>query len=479
MLRKGRAPSYVWGWTLIVLGTACARYHPEPLLPEATAAALESRTLADTGLRRFLEANLHRPAEPWPTRQWDLSTLTVASLYYHPDLDVARAHWGVVSAAVRTAGGRPNPTVSLPNTYVTNSDKPSPWILGFSLDIPLGTLGQRGYRIAQARALSEAARLKIATVAWQVVGRLRAAALDLSIARRRAELTGAQLAVQRELVQLLETRLAVGEASQLDVTREHVALQRVRLSAQDADRQVADARTRLATAIGVPPIALEDVELTLPPIETRARPPEGLSVGDLRRTALLGRPDVQSTLAEYAASQSALQLEVSRQYPNLHLGPGYTWEQGEKHYALGLLFSLPVFNRNQGPIAEAVARRRETAARFTALQARVIGDLDQALVGYRAATAAVASADSLLAVQSRAEEQTRAAFAAGEVDRLALVSTRLEVASPQVARLDALAQWLRAVGLIEEALQRPLLGATGFQPAAVESNPRGQPEGRP
>ena len=468
-------------WLSLVLSlsiSACVRYHAAPIEPARNAEALEARSLADPYLKDFLVANLHQDVA-WPMPSWDIQALTVAALYYHPDLDVARASWGVARAGVVAAGGRLNPTLSLPTTYVTNSSQPSPWILGFNLDIPLGTLGQRGYRIAQARSMSEAARLNIATVAWQVVGRLRIAALDLSIAQRRAELTGAQIAAQQEMVRLLEKRLAVGEASQLDVTRERLALERIRLSVQDAERQIAVARAGLASAIGVPASALDGVKLALTSLDRPAPRPAELSAGELRRAALLGRPDVQSALAEYAASQSALQLEVSRQYPDLHLGPGYTWELGENRYTLGLLLTLPIFNRNRGPIAEAAARRRETAARFTALQARIVGDLDLALAGYRSAASAVASADSLLAVQRRAQQQSRAAFAAGEVDRLALVSTDLEVASTEVARLDAVAQLWQALGVTENALQRPLLDAVSSGLPAMESDPRRGPKERP
>ena len=44
--------------------------------------------------------------------------------------------------------------------------------------------------------------------------------------------------------------------------------------------------------------------------------------------ALLGRSDILSALADYAASQAALQLAVAKQYPDVHLTPGYSWNAG-------------------------------------------------------------------------------------------------------------------------------------------------------
>ena len=65
-----------------------------------------------------------------------------------------------------------------------------------------------------------------------------------------------------------------------------------------------------------------------------------------------------------------LRLEIARQYPDLHLNPGYEFDQADSKWALGLSIELPLLNQNQGPIAEAEARRLESAARFESLQAR-------------------------------------------------------------------------------------------------------------
>ena len=71
-----------------------------------------------------------------------------------------------------TAGERPNPSVSLTPTYDTTT--PPPWILGVSFDIPIETAGKRGYRLAQARHLSDAARWNLVAAFWQVRSRVRA-----------------------------------------------------------------------------------------------------------------------------------------------------------------------------------------------------------------------------------------------------------------------------------------------------------------
>src|SRR5574341_439976 len=149
---------------IVTVSAGCVSFQPKPIVPTQTASAFKARTLDNPGLKAFLEANLHHELTPWPMKSWDFSLLTLAAFYYHPDLDVARAKWGVAEAGVITAGGRPNPSLGLSPQYNVNAITGlSPWTLGLTLDIPVETAGKRGYRVAQAKHRSEAARLSIAT----------------------------------------------------------------------------------------------------------------------------------------------------------------------------------------------------------------------------------------------------------------------------------------------------------------------------
>src|SRR5438105_1112945 len=93
--------------------SGCVTFHNKPLLPDKTAAAFESRTLTDSGLKTYLETNLRHSLPDWPFHQWDLDELTLAAFYYHPDLDVARAQWAAARGGEKTAAERPNPTLNL------------------------------------------------------------------------------------------------------------------------------------------------------------------------------------------------------------------------------------------------------------------------------------------------------------------------------------------------------------------------------
>ena len=173
----------------VVLLAGCAGFELKPLAPAQTASNLESRTLADAGLRTFVETNAPELAKEWPRRFWDLAGLTVVAFFYHPSLDVARAQWGIATAGIKTAAGRPNPMVSVTPGYNFNTASGiSLWFPGFTFDLPMETAGKRRKRISRAEHLAESARQNVTTVAWQVRSNLRTALIDLTTAERRRDL---------------------------------------------------------------------------------------------------------------------------------------------------------------------------------------------------------------------------------------------------------------------------------------------------
>lgn len=442
----------------------CASFKDKPLVPAKTAADFEVRSLADAGLQRFVETNLHQQVTAW-----NLPALTLAALYFHPDMDVARARWGTGEAGKVTAGQRPNPTVSVSPAYDTTTSIPSPWIVTASLDIPIETAGKRGYRIAQAAHISEAARLNIATAAWQVRSRVRSRLVELYAATRNEELLRQQEAAQAQVVKLLKVQLDAGAVSPFEVTQAQIAQRNASLALNEAQRQRAEGRVALADALGLPVRALDGVTISFAGLD--GKPDVNLATTDARRQALLGRADLRSALAEYAASQSALQLEIAKQWPDVHLGPGYEYDQGDSKWSVGLSVELPALNQNQGPIAEAKGRREEAAARFMALQARVVGEIDRTMAGYEAALKKAATAEALLADQRKQRQTTQRMFEAGEMGRLGLATAELEIFTTELSRLDAVVKAQQALGALEDGLQQPL-GSPASSVVVPENNLR-------
>lgn len=454
--------SIVFIYTVSLLA-GCASYTAKPIDPGTQQTALESRRLDTQEISRFIERASGQKLAAWPPKAWDLNLLTLAAIYYHPDLDRAQAQRLAAEAAAITAGARPNPTAGV--SFRRNMDAPagqSPWTNGFTLDIPFETAGKRDYRIARAQHLADAAKLKEAEAVWQVRSRVRA---SLLAAYPTETLVRSQRDLQEQIEGMIERRFAAGFASQPQLTQARLTLNRATLALRENQKQRAENRARLAAAVGIPDTALERVEISYDAFD-RLLPVSDLPSAELRRQALLARPDVLAALADYEAAQSALQLEVAKQYPDISLGPGYTWDAGQVKWSLGLSLVLPLLNRNQGPIAEAKARREEAAAAFLAVQAKAIAEVDEALAAYSHAVQMFDTAEALLRDQQKTERAVAAAFQAGEADRLSWMSTRYETAAAQLARVNAQTQAQHSLGRLEDALRRPL--AAGEAPIAVE-----------
>lgn len=468
-----RVPAHLPGrvaWLVMVWLVGCVRFEPKPLDPARTGAELENRTLTDPGLRRFLEAHLPKLGTEWPPRRWDLEALSLAAVYFHPSLDVARAEWQTAQAAVQAAGARPNPTLRLAPQYTVNPERGlSPWVATLELDVPIETAGKRAYRVAQARFLAEAARLQLRAQAWQIRGQVRAALVEHVAAHRRERLLSQMVRTQTQLVDLLEARRAAGAVSAAEVAPARMALLKTQAELAEAQQQKGQARARLAAALGVPVKALEGVELDeeFPLSPERARQ---LSSVEMRRLALQGRADLLASLAEYEASQAALQLQIARQYPDLHLGPGYEYDQGENRWAVvGLGLELPVLSRNRGAIAEAEARRAEAAARVVTVQAGILAELDRALAGWAAVQQQLDQLQALWTSQQQLIESIQARLAAGAADQYELRAAQAEAQQIELARLDALLRAQQALGELEQAVQMPFATAN-----ALEVSPRPQ-----
>ena len=251
---------------VLIALSGCATYHVRPIAPAALMNAFEARTLDSPDLREYVAAHCDESGSCTPG-VWDLNTLTLAAFYFSPALDIARAKHGVSQAAIQSAGQRPNPALQLPFAYTTNAKiGESPYTFGLGLDIPLETASKRGYRLAQAQQMSNAARFNIGNIAWQVRSRLRGHMLNFYAATRRIEILEQQITAQQQIVAMLNKRLAVGAASLPDADQARIALARNRIDLAHAQQQSQDERAQIASAIGLPVDALANIQIVLPPL---------------------------------------------------------------------------------------------------------------------------------------------------------------------------------------------------------------------
>jgi len=247
-------------------------------------------------------------------------------------------------------------------------------------------------------------------------------------------------------------RVKAGESPRTDLGVYQTQQGRDSLDLADGRSKLDAARAKLADSVGVPALALRTTAVSFGALD---RFPASPSERTLRKAALVRRSDILGALEDYATADAALRLEIAKQTPDIHLNPGYTFDQGQSKWALGIGLTLPI-DRNAGPIKEAIAKRDEAAAVFERLQIGIRGELDQALAAYNADRQRLREVESLLESQTRQFSDAERLAKAGEGDRIAENSARSLVLQAQLARIDALTQAQQSLGRLEDSIRLSL-----------------------
>lgn len=427
-------------------GCATAPEHPIP--PAQAVARIEGRTLSDPGLAAFLAKQ-----EGASTAQgmWDVERLTLAAFYYSPVLDQARAQWRMAEGAAKIAHQTPNPMLAASPGYNSTTASASPWIFNLAVDLFLDLTGRRRAQHQQADAQLEAARFQVAATAWQVRASVRTALLEVYAARETSARLEVLENIQRETVALSERMLSLGGVSAYEVTQARTALDATLNQAVLAHVRETDALSALARTIGIAPAVLQTVTLDLSGFRIV---PDQLPAAEARRAALLNRADLLSALAGYDAASRGLRLAQASTLGDVRVTPGYQFDQGDDKWSLGLGGLLPVFNQNQGQIAQASGQLQAAKATVDTTQANAIAEMDAAIAAYLATRQRLSSSQSYLAELDRQLTIAKARVASGEASRFELALRSTEIANAQLARTGAIVAAQQALGRVENAMQQ-------------------------
>ena len=163
--------------------------------------------------------------------------------------------------------------------------------------------------------------------------------------------------------------------------------------------------------------------------EASALPPDDCAAVDLVR-----HPRVQAALARLAGDEASLKAEIRRQYPDLKLGPSYSYEDGNSRAGLVAGITLPLWNRNRKGIAEATGTRN--ASRQAAVDTWF--DVYRNLASACAALDALESHEEPPQTDRKTAESLLAAGEIGPLDYLALCDEILESELSEIERRQAM-----------------------------------------
>jgi outer membrane protein TolC len=445
----------------------CAHYAPKPLAPEQTLQSLESRRLTDAELLRHIrektggsasgadEAGSARSRSGSP--RWNRAELLVAAMELNPGLAEARAQLEQATASLKTARAIQNPTLSLATEYDLSRAAESPWLWGVGTGFLLDTFVGRGLRVNLAQAGVRGANADFTDAVWTVRRDVRAALVAVAIAERRVVLLDEDFRQRSDLARLAQARIEAGESARSDGWQADVELARSSAALEEARRTRIETRSKLASAIGVTESALNDVSLEWDDFEQLPPADEG-ALKAVRSRALLSRPDLERAIADYDARELELKQQVSAQYLQTSLGPGYTYDHGIRKATFNASIALPIFNRNDGPIAEAVAAREVAGKHALAVQAQILNEIDGAAQSYRSSLESLGRTRAQRVAGESLAEAARRAFEADSSDRPTLLAAEVALNAERLAELDSLDRAQQALGQLEDALRTPLSG---------------------
>ncbi|MDP2248536.1 MAG: TolC family protein, partial [Nitrosomonadales bacterium] len=325
----------------LVSGCAYQSYSAKPLEVTAIASEFRQRDPLSQDFQSYLKSQGY-DEQQLPIQHWGLNELTYSALYFHSDLDVARAMWRSTQAGESIAGLRPNPGIS--GGIERHSDTEngiSPWTFLLAIDIPIETGGKRQARMDSASSLSEASRIEVAQAAWKVRSRVHASWIAYQAALSQTQLLEEELSLRTEIVEMLEARLRAGMVSSLETANARLLLQKNQQQLDTEKAKLAEHESKLAnhaglSLTGLNKITLASADKALLKTQREHFISDSEAFDKLQEAALLNRLDVRAALARYDATEAKLRLEIARQYPDIVLSPGYSYDQGDKIWSIGI-----------------------------------------------------------------------------------------------------------------------------------------------
>ena len=439
----------------LVTGTGCVQYQAHVLQPPQIEAKLRARSLGADGLAEFVRVQVGKPEFAWPPATLEPETLTAIAWFFSNDLEVARAKAETAVAAIITARQRINPSISGEGGRNKTPDSIATYAISPSFIIE--TAGKRGLRILQAEKNAEAARIGVYETAWGVRTRVRNALASYAVALTKLDSAQTEDKLRGEVFGILQKRLELGEAARPELnqalTEKAAATGALRSAEGDVNRAFAE----IAGAVGLPIAVVEKVPVTVSAFSAV----ESVATEQAQGAGLQHRADIRRALVAYEEVDARLRLAIANQYPNISLNPGFTYQEGFPSYTLGsLLESLPILHKNQGPIAEQEAARKQAEAEFIALQARVLAEAETSVVRYRTASAEWnAARETLQKVGQEKLLATGTAFQRGDASRLDLTTASLDTMGLRKVQDDAFEKLQAALGALEDAMQTPVWAA--------------------
>jgi outer membrane protein, heavy metal efflux system len=231
---------------------------------------------------------------------------------------------------------------------------------GFNKNLPQGAVslmqefeigGQSQYRREAARENLEKVKFEVGDFERALRFRVAEAFLRLLNSEAKIRQTERIVELRNRLYEASKTRLSLGDIPEVQVILSDFEFNRARSELIGLQRERQELMTRLQAELGLDDDSRIEIQGEL------GRTSPSFSLQDLLKTALERRPDLAASEREKRVTEAEELLTRAERIPNIKVGAFY--ERDDKDNIVGgkLSIPLPFFDRKQGELREALARK--------------------------------------------------------------------------------------------------------------------------
>jgi cobalt-zinc-cadmium efflux system outer membrane protein len=435
--------------------SSCAfqKYEPEPIETNQTISHLTSRDVNEPGFIDFMHEN---GIAQWPVKQWNFEEITLAALYFNPQLEAEFAEYNLSEAQALLLLQRENPVIGVPLEHHSDtSNGVSPWTIGLLFDFIFERPAKRRAKQDRAQAEIQAALVGVSESVWDLRSEVKLAWIKYTSALILNDYIKDELKLLEDSHELLHRQHELGESSYFEVSNTRLEMQRLKLESSHHQVVVSDDYHELLALIGLSPEKMSSQDFILSDDETLPGVAD-ISQLTIQNMALHERYDIKQAMFEYQAHEAALRLEIERQYPDITLSPGFIFDQGDKIWALATSWVLPVFHHNEAQINEALAKRQVLQKEFQVLQSNLIHELAKKQHRYFALTNSLQQAEALVNELKEREGIFQKQYDSGYTGKLDLLRNQLETLRAKRAHFEIRVSVNKSLAELEDLIQTSL-----------------------
>jgi len=407
-----------------------------------------------------------RGASPWlllfsltthPAGALTLDDVRTRALAASPELVSGESEIRAREAHARQAGLPPNPELrtdleNVGGTGDRESFEETETTVRLSQRIELG--GKRGKRRRVAELGQALAGWDLEATKLAVVANATKAFAHALAAEARLRLADDLAATARRSAEAVATRIKAGGAPPAEAARARVASAQSDITRQRAARAVVSTRRQLAATWG-------DMDVTAR-LEGRLDQMSPLPTLPDLEARLDATPELARWTTELDERTSTMALEEAGRIPDVTVGAGprYFSDNDDTAFVFELSVPLPVFDRNQGAIAEAAHRLEKARADRDAAARNARTTLASAWADLAAAhDQATSLRDAVVPAATRALDVVRAAYGQGALSFDDVLDAQRTLFELRVQYVDALEAVQVQTAEVERLTGGPIGGA--------------------